>query len=142
MGYLIFINISKPVFYQKEAENSLIHEGSPLCIRMSHHFSCPLGQCQKRPSPESGLSLSPQSDDKGSPSPFTPLWCHQRPGGNLDFYLHLAVRRWHDPSSGQSSVKRSQIRIETLNKLQSHNIIPKMSCLKSLIIPRTRNSSA
>lgn len=107
----------------------------------------PYGLVLERPSGESELSLPPQPDVKATAPSSSIVPCGVSGGqlGNLDFYLPLTVKSWCDPSSYRSSVSRSQIKMEGLNKLQSlktwRTKCPDIS-LKSLIIPRTKDISA
>ena len=65
---------------------------------------------------ESRLSLLPQPNVKALLPPYS-CSCNVSggQGGNLNFYPHLAVRRWHDPSY-RSRVRRSQVKTEGLSK--------------------------
>lgn len=83
----------------------------------------------------------------GTPTPAKPSWgaTHSldvsgREAGNLDFYLHLALKRQCTPLSWWSNVREKSTKIEDLNKIKISQKIKKKNPgfdLKLLVIPWT-----
>lgn len=62
---------------------------------------------------------------------------------NLDLYLHLAETKWKSPSPARavSKKKKKPAKMESLNKIQSHNLIWKCPSInEKSLITRPRNS--